>query len=494
MDNVAWQTVYAPANMHPERVALISRTGEIFTYAQLARAVGQVASLLRRHGVGPGQVVGLSMGSHPLHLLTLLAVAQLGAVSLPLHPAVPAERRSLAAGRFAAALVVSEEPGLALPGLPFIRLDPAQLTTDAPVDNVIEPVDAAAAMHILLSSGTSGNPKAVLWTHGNVALRNRTDEPEGPEQKRVLQLDLNFFAGIGPAMRALAHGDALVFPSSMSAEHVLIALITQRVTHAYLSPHQAAIVAGLVGVNVRHACPDLVSLRIVGDHLPPRARELLTRLSPNVYVVYGSTESGVVTMATPAVLARRPDTAGAACPWAEIQVVDEEGRPQLPDVPGILRLRSSQMVAEYHLDPERTAAGFRDGWFYPGDRGRIDVEGLLHVDGRIDDMINVGGAMMDAADIERTLATHPAVREAGAFITELPDGQPLLSAALVLDRDVGLNEIGAFAQARLGPLAPQRYVMAAALPRTGTGKLLRRHLATSFAVVGAVAAPAPAGN
>ena len=481
MDNIVSQVVYGPARRTPERPALVTRAGEVFTYAQMADAVGQLAGHLRARGLHPGQVVGLSMGGHPFHLLTLLALAQVGAVSLPLHPAVPAERRLLAARRFDAACVVSESPEFALPGLDFIGLDRSEFRADGPPDRRIHPVAADDPMHMLATSGTSGDPKVVVWTHGNVALRNRTAEPGDSSPKRVLQMDLNFFVGIGPAMRALAHADTLVFPASPAAEHVLLALLTQRITHAYLAPYQASLLAGLVGANVGPVCPHLESLRIVGDHLTAPLKDLLCRrLTPNVYVAYGAVEVGVVTMATPDMLARHPESVGTTCPWADVQVVDAMDREVPANTAGEIRIRSAQMVGGYHRDEARTRGRFRAGWFYPGDHGHVDAEGFLHTEGRIDDMLNVGGAMVDAQDIEKTLGLHPVVLQAGAFLSEAPDGRPILSAALVLTDAGRLEEVRTFAQAKLGPLAPARYVLAQMLPRTGTGKLQRRLLAAAF--------------
>ncbi len=481
MSNVVSQVVYRPADRHPERPAIINRAGEVFSYAQAAAAVGQLAWHLRRRGILPQQVVGVSMGGHSLHLLTLLALAQIGAVSLPLHPAAPADRRLLAATRFGATCVVSESRDLALAGLAFICLDQSEFRSDGPSDPDIHPVAPDDPMHIMIGSGTSGDPKAMIWSHGNVARRNQTYEPGGDSPKRVLQMDLNFFVGFGPALRALAHADALVFPASPSAEDVLATLITRKITHAYLSPHQASVLASLLGADVDTVCPDLVSLRVVGERLNAELlRTLRHRLTPNVYVAYGAVEAGVVTLATPEMLSRQPETVGSPCPWAEIQVIDAAGAPVPAGTVGEIRIRSMQQVGGYHLDEERTLAHFRGGWFHPNDRGHFDAEGLLYIEGRVDDMINVGGAMVDAGDVERTLCAHPAVREAGAFVYRRDDGQAFLSAALVLADPGRLAEVQAFAQTRLGPLAPVLYVLANTLPRTPTGKIQRRLLATAF--------------
>ena len=483
MDNIVSQVVYESAQRHGDRVAIVTAAGEELTYAQLAQAVGQLAGHLRGQGILPGQVVGISMPGNPLHLLTLLALSQVGAVVLPLHPAVPADRRRLAARRFGATCVVSHREKFAIEGLSFVAIDRTRIAADAAVDSAIHPAAPDDPMYLLLSSGTSGNPKAMTWTHRNISLRNQTVEPEGPRQKRVLPLDLNFFAGVGPAMRALAHGDALVFPASMTPEDVLLALLVREVSHAYVSPHQAERLANLVGEDVDNACPHLVSLRIVGEHLTAQSWEKLSqRLTPNIYVVYGTSEAGVITLATPEMLKRQPETVGPACPWAEVQIVDESDEAVPLHTIGEVRIRSGQLVLGYSGDDRRNRTNFRNGWFYPGDRGRLDDKGWLYIEGRIDDMINVGGDMVDAHDIESVLCSHPAVIEAAAFLSMAPDGQSFVSAAVVPTDDRRLSEVCSYAESRLGPLAPVRYVLASTLPRTQTGKIQRNMLASSFPV------------
>jgi len=132
--------VYEQARLRPASPAIIG-PDQIITYGHLCTAVGVVARHLRQHGVSPGQVVGLSMGQNALHIVAMLAIAQAGATSLPLHLAVPRERRALAARRFGAACIVSGRDDMALDGLAFVSL--ATLSFDGmstPADTDVYPV------------------------------------------------------------------------------------------------------------------------------------------------------------------------------------------------------------------------------------------------------------------------------------------------------------------------------------------------------------------
>jgi acyl-coenzyme A synthetase/AMP-(fatty) acid ligase len=474
MHNIVYDLVYKHAGERPESAAVISGQGEIISYAQLARLVGQMANYLRHCGVAAGRVTGISMGTHPVHVVTMLAVAQLGGVSLPLHPMVPMERRMLAARRFGATCVISGRQDMALNGLEFIGVNESIFEGSRSADDAIHPATPDDPMRIIISSGTSGDPKGMILTHGNMSSRIHTSEAGAQSNSRVLPMDINFINGFRPAVSSLARGGTLVFPVSHMLEHVLLALITQKVTHVYFSPFHVRQLVGIIAPNVVTACPDLVSLRIGGASIAPDLLHTVRRrITQNVHISYGSTESGMVSYATPEMLEKYPDTVGKLCKWAEVEIVDEQNLPRKTGETGIIRIRSAHQVKGYYRDDNRTREHFRDGWFYPGDLGRFNEEGLLFIEGRLDDILNAGGAKINPEDIESVLVSHPAVADAGAFIAMPQEGGEVLAVALVLNNPARLNEVANYAQAKLGPLAPAHYEIVQHLPRTPTGKLRR---------------------
>ncbi len=471
--------IYEQARLRPEAAALITDQG-VISYAELKRYVSILARYLRDQGVKPGQVVGIAMLHTPLHLVTILALAQVGAVSLPLHPAVPAERRLLAARRFGADCVVSGIKDFALEALNFIDLSKVSFEVGGSEDDFIYPATSDTPMRVAISSGTSGNPKGMLLTHGLVALRNQTFETDMTSLSRVLPVDLNFIVGFRPAMSALARGVSIVLPSSLAVGNMLDSMIRHRVTHVYLSPLQARDMVGLVVAN-NVACPELVCLRIGGGLISADLlRAAMTKLSPNVYASYGSTESGMVTYATPEMLLRHPDATGRVCECATVEIVDDDGNLLPVGTTGQMRIRSSHQVSGYYCDEARTQQHFRGEWFYPGDLGHFDAEGLLYMDGRVDEQINIGGVNINPEDIEVTLAAHPAVIDAGVFVAQKNEDYGVSAVALVLSEPSRLKEIQTYASAKLGPLAPALYFIASSLPRSETGKLKRGELADFY--------------
>jgi acyl-coenzyme A synthetase/AMP-(fatty) acid ligase len=477
--NVA-EIVTIQAQRRPASPAIITHDA-IITYGQLKVAVGVVARHLREQGVIVGQVVGVSMGQNPLHVITLLALAQIGAVSLPLHVAVPAERRALAARRFGASCVVSGREDMALSGLSFsslagLKFDGVSVTPDYETQEV----DDDTPMRVVISSGTSGDPKGMLLTHGLMKLRMAQADPQHSCMSRTLPMDLNFIVGFRPAFSALADGGTLVMPQSMLSDHLLQALVSHAVTHTYLSPSQAHGIVDMLAAGSPH-CPGLVCLRIGGGPLSPALlQEVREKITPNVYVSYGSTETGLLTYATPDILDRHPSSVGKPCAWAEIQVVDDHDRPIAAETIGVVRIRSTHQVAGYYQDAARSQRDFRGGWFYPGDLGGFDEEGLLYIEGRADDLLNVGGLKVNPEEIENNLLAQPGVTEAGAFVLAGAEGSEQLAAAIVLQADGQLAEVEKQVRTKLGPLAPTRYFVVTTLPRTLTGKLRRSELTAQF--------------
>jgi len=171
-----------------------------------------------------------------------------------------------------------------------------------------------------------------------------------------------------------------------------------------------------------------------------------------------------------------PEITGRIVPWVEAQAVDESDKVKPAGQSGILRYRSRLFPDGYFKDPEASASRFRDGWFYPGDVGSVEG-GLLRVEARSDDMINLGGMKVSPAEVESVLAEHPGVSDAAAFEGRTPRGDRKLFAAVVTSGAVPEDELMAHCRARLGRRAPAKIFKLERLPRNAAGKLLRREIA-----------------
>jgi len=459
------------SRIRPASPAIIT-PDHVLSFSQMMHAVPLIARQLLDCGARPGQLLGVSMGQTPLHLMTILAIARIGAVSVPVHAQLPQERRHLAAHRFAVDWIVSGRPEMEIAGFGFISLhaiDFSQALPELPACTSKE----EDPFRIVLSSGTSGDPKGMLYSHGYMVDRVRKTNYACSPAGRILPMDLNFPIGFVFALGMLAEGGCVVLPrQDVLPEYIRLVRATA-VTHWLLSPAMAEQIADLLVEEDIHF-PSLIHLRIVGSTPSPRLLStLFEKFSAQVFVPYGSTEMGAVAMAGPDILRRAPLSAGRVADWIEAQIVDEQDQPVPTGQPGRLRLRAAGMLREYYGNPVQTAARFRDGWYYPQDLARLDDEGLLYLLGREDEVFNIAGSKVYFRDLETVLAAYPEVRDVAAFVRGASTARPQLAVALVLQPDGGLEAIRARATGELGPLSPDYWVQLQALPRNTNGKIMR---------------------
>lgn len=466
----------------PHAVALID-DGRLVSYAMLAAAIRSAAAALQSAGVGPGDRVGVSMAQTGEHLVTLLALARLGAVSLPLHPSrQPAARRALCT-RYGVGLVVVDRPGLALDGVAAITFDAD--TFRQPVNPATVPArgGGASVWRLDLTSGTTAIPKAIPSTHERTLraawIYESLPATRAPERFASF-MDLNINSGVVPCVRQLVLGKTVVFVREQRADAFFDAVDRYGATATQTAPAFLDVLARAVeGALPR--CPGLEAVYAVGGMMTPAQQaRFAARLTPNIYARYGSTETGAIALASPAELARHPHSIGRLVPWVQAEVVDEEGRPLPTDREGLLRFRGEAMADGYLDDPEATARVFRDGWVNLGDMGSISADGRLTLAGRSDDMINIGGTKVSLESVEAAVSGHPAVRDAAAFSLQGPQGEARLCVAVVADPGVDGPSLIEALRPRLRLRTPRRIFVVDAIPRNPSGKVMRSELARRF--------------
>jgi fatty-acyl-CoA synthase len=212
-----------------------------------------------------------------------------------------------------------------------------------------------------------------------------------------------------------------------------------------------------------------------------RAMELFGDI---VFNLYGSTETGIVTLAHPEDLKRSPGTIGRAVADNEIRLLDDQGN-EVPDGSvGELFARNSMLVAGYHGDEAATRGSMRDGFFSVGDLARRDERGCYHLEGRKRDMIISGGVNVYPAEVEQMLESSPDVDEVAVVGVPDPEWGERVTAFVVLKAEASRESadvrLKAFCKERLaGPKVPREVVIlppGEALPRNPTGKVLKRDL------------------
>ena len=463
--------------------------GKVMSHAQLHHMVCRFALALHERGIQPGETVGLSLAHSPAHLAAILAIARLGAISLPVHPRTPPRNKIRLLKQFGARRVVTmpvspaaaegKEPP---PGIELIGLDqliPARVTTEDNLRGMLDYWPTPETLgRIGLTSGTTGFPNAVCYTHAYWLHRIASTVEHCDASTRLIPGNLHLTMGNISAFAALFAGGVVVFHKQRQLDSFISSIQLHAVTHAMMSPATIKDLADTLPFD-GNAFPSIRYMRIVGgglsDHLVKLAKR---RITPNIWLPYGISETGAIAMADPALLDAHPDCAGRPKPGVQVEVISPEGKVLGPGETGELRVRVPGMPTEYHMNPERTSEKYRDGWFYTSDIGMVTPEGLIRLEGRSDDRINLGGLKLYPERVEAVLNAHPDVRDSAVFAVPDKDGEKVLVAAVVLSRDGKPDNslIEYCRERKLGGMTPRRFFVVKELPRNEAGKLMRSTL------------------
>ncbi len=460
--------------------------GRAYTYPEFDRAIWRAAAALRERGIGPGHIVGIAMRSTALHLVASYALARVGAVQLALPRRDSPQVCRQLAGRFSVSIILSDAANARQDGIAFHGADPAWLeASGAPLDRGVAAPGGDAPWKIVMTSGTTGAPKAVLQSHAmHIAWRKiyASAVPVHPDDRLLAVIELDFYAGLRQCMEMHWSGASAIVGVGLRTPADLIGAMQRHGASSLhlLPPHLHRLLPHLPAD--RPLFPGLRVLRsgamIITEDL---RREIRRKLTPNLFVTYGTNDLGsVLTCADAETQARHPGSVGLPSAGVQLEIVDEGGRPLAPGETGHIRVRAPGMPQGYIGNPEATAAAFRGGWYYPGDLGLLSPDGALYFKGRADDLMNFDGIKIYPSDIEAALAEHPAVAEAAAFPLPSDKHQDIPAAAVVLKAAASQESILAWCRERLGSRAPSVIAVVPALPRNPTGKVLKQVLAKNL--------------
>jgi acyl-CoA synthetase (AMP-forming)/AMP-acid ligase II len=480
------EPILRQARIHPDRPALIGRTRQV-TYRQLHGQIVRIAAQLAAAGVGRGQRVGLVMRGGVPHVVATLAVAYRGGVSVGLPTGGRAEDR-VAAARHCGLDWVAHNlaadwtlEGMAGRCLALNAMGQADATGSAPAMACMEPADLWRIGH---SSGTTGVPKAIGFTHGEHVLKTMLQGslfPATPQDRVMLALGAGLPFAWNYWTRPLYAGAAVLLLDDLEAGWVLEQVRSREPTVLVAAAGTAISLASALqqpGCDFQHPPPQLRTLIVGGGFLPATARSPLRRqLCPGLSVNYGSSEAGLMAVADAALQDAHPGCAGRLLPWVEMQAVDAEGQVLPTGTSGMLRVRSPVLAQGYIAGQAEGGRGFRNGWFYSNDHGSVTADGLLFLGGRDSDVLNLSGVKVNVNRIEEVIALEPGVRECAVLAVPGRLGEPVLVAAVVAAGELDARAVKQRCRDALGGSATPRFVLQfKALPRNEGGKVDRERL------------------
>lgn len=348
---------------------------------------------------------------------------------------------------------------------------------------------AEGAAIVMQTSGTSGRPKgAVLGFDNLIASAEGSARLLGasPQDRWLLCMPLFHIGGLSILIRSATSGASVLLHRRFDPAAVAKALESDRVTRVSFV---AAMLARLLTARAGQRAPETLDLVLLGGG--PTSQALLFEAAALGYPIaptYGLTE------ATSQVATRPPDIRPAESsdlasglqplPGVEIRIVDEQGSSVAMDIEGEIQVRGPIVMHGYLDDPEATRRALREGWLATGDIGRLDAHGHLRVLDRRTDLIVSGGENVYPAEIESRLAEHPGIEEACVVGVddEVFGTRPIAFVVARTGTRLDGAELDAFCREKLaGYKIPVDFIERERLPRTASGKLLRRALAITKA-------------
>ncbi len=470
----------------PEDRLCIASADTSWTYGQLHAWVKAACGVLTQAGVRPGSVIAHSFQDAMRSLVCQLAVARLGGtvVSIPLQ--TPALRRDELIALCRIRLLATDVDGLVYPGLRSIPIEfDCRADPPAPVDDVPEEKNPAAPWIIVSGSGSTGKPKLMAVTHAQQLARMRAGEswlPYGRDDRFASLIHLDFYATKQRCLEAFWKG-ASVYLRTDADQSLFELAKAGRVSVLYGTVFHFEKLLQAPEAARAGSLEDLRAVMVGGSIVSMALRARITeRLCSRLHILYGANESHTACMAVPPAVFAHPGIVGRPHAGFALEVVDQADRPLPPGEVGHVRIKSEAMIDGYLDDARATAAAFRDGWFYPGDLGRLTQDGqLIHL-GRADDLMIMNGINIYPLEIEHALTSHPQVEEACALPIKHAVHQDIPVCAVRLKPSANIDEssLQAYARERLGAHGPRRVFIADSFPRSEQSKVLREELAKTL--------------
>lgn len=491
------------------------------TYRQLATRIAQLSGGLKQLGIIGNARVATYMWNNQEHLEAYLAVPCMGAVLHTLNIRLTAEDLAYIGAQAHDEVVMvdaslSDQLAEALPRMPSVHTvvvvgddGGALRATDKTVITYEEllhgqpttvewpDLDEKHAAAICYTSGTTGRPKGIVYSHRSTYLHSMAvcsvNGLTVGAGDRVLPIVPMFHANAwGLPYAALMAGADLLLPDRFVRPDRLIDMIES---------HKPTIAAAVPTIwsDVLQALRtgpgrDLSSLRVVpcgGSAVPlVLMRELAEKHGVQIRQAWGMTETSPL-----AAVAWPPHATAEADHWAlratqgrpicgvQVRIVDEDGKtlPHDAKAVGELQVRGPWVTASYYADDDATK--FQDGWLRTGDVGRIDSQGFISLTDRAKDVIKSGGEWISSVQLERSIMEHPGVREAAVIAVPDPRWQERPLAVVVCDAElVHPRELRSFLSDKVSRWwLPEWWAFVEALPRTSVGKFDKRLLRAHYA-------------
>jgi len=456
----------------------LKHEGEVVSYADFDARSNRAAHALRALGTAKGDRVTLALGNSVDYVVAAFAVLKAGAVLHPVNPDLGVGELGYVIGHAEPRVVVTDAASDAkMASLGVATVSGAGLGAGESADPVGIAVGPDDPSTLLYTSGTTGRPKGVLFTHG----RTGTSGPHfiealGIEASDTILAVTPLFHGNawGSVVTALYAGAASAFAKSFRGSQFWTLVHEVNATVLYTL---GTVLAMLLTRDPSPEERDNPLRIILGLGSATIRDRVIERFGvSDVLECFGSTDAGVVTI-TPRGAAPRPGSCGPAVPGVRIEVRGDDGEALPARAVGEIAVESPARMACYFKDEEATAAALRDGWFLTGDLGYLDEDGWLYFVDRKRDVIRRGGENVSSVLVEKAIREHPDVEECAVIGVPEPVLGQEIKAYVVAKRPVDEAALRDFVAARLAKFqVPRLWEFRESLPKTPTQRVEKYRL------------------
>lgn len=452
--------------------------GGVATYGALMKSTWAAVEAMRTFDLAPGTPVMIDIRNPIHHTAMCFALMLLGLPSASVGTAFVAEKAG-----FLPALFLTDRADVQGAGIRTIRVDDRWFAADATarpnytgllaLPGFSSPDDV---VRFLYSSGTTGHPKCVGLTETLINLRfehlmaARSWWMEGASILNMM--GFSTVAGTMQILRFHSSGALLCYAGEASEVAQMIRLF--RVNGLIASTgHLQALLKVLGDAKPP---PSLQLVAVAGAKISQRMlQQVRMRLCSTVVMNYGSTELGPVSQGMASDAETEDGFVGHVLPWVQVEAVDEDGTVLAAGREGNLRVRSPEVA--FYMTPEGKRQDlYEEGWFYPGDVGRVAVDGTIYVTGRSSEVINRGGAIVAPDAVEEVLRLDPRITDVAVVGIMNANGVEEIWAAVVSDTLIDAAAIIDAARPRLNEKVPDRVIQVADIPRAENAKVRRFQL------------------
>jgi acyl-CoA synthetase (AMP-forming)/AMP-acid ligase II len=488
------------ARKFPDKTAFIDGDIEL-SYAEMDRTVNRLASSLSRLGIRQGDKVILYMPNTKEFAFAYFAVLRLGAIVVPVNARLTASEVQYIIHHSDAKAVIAHEwicgqlaPLVGEGNVIWIKtgeaadgwVSMADLVAAGAPDPIVCPLNEEDEATILYTSGTTGRPKGVLFTHRNIfaVATMMVIETKMDRHSRILHMmplshsaPLHLFF-VGGTYVGATH----VLAPEFSPEALLQLVEQHEITHFFGAP----VAYLLTAKHPRLHEYDLSSVRYWTYGGAPLSRNEVLFIASQfrtdrLMCLYGLTEAGPNgTYLSPEEHAAKAGSVGKyAALHCEVKIVDDQGKEVPPGEIGEIVLRGESVMKGYYKDEEKTRETIKDGWLYTGDLARRDEDGYIWVVDRKKDIIISGGVNIYPKEVEDVLRTHPDIIDVAIVGVPHPEWGETAKAFVVAAKPLEnlAEDCKRFLKGKIADYKiPRLYEQIDELPRNATGKILKQVL------------------